>query len=55
MDEQKDATSILFNFLIGVDDYAFTASALTETEVTHPLTDLIAIKTDFQASTFAVT
>jgi hypothetical protein len=52
--EQKDATAILFNFLIGVDDYAFTASALTNAEVDHPLTDLIAIKSDFQASTFAV-
>lgn len=54
MDEQKNATSILFNFLIGADDYAFSNSALTDTEVDHPLTDLVGIKTDFQGATFAV-
>lgn len=52
--EQIASTSILFNLLIGADDYAFTASALTDVEVTHPLTDLVGIKSEFQGATFSV-
>lgn len=52
--ENVNATAILYNFLIGADDYSFTASAINSAEVTHPVTGLTGIKEDFQASTFAV-
>lgn len=55
LDEAKNASAIELHFLIGADDYDLDSCAYSEASITHPLTNLVGKRMNFEVGNLTIT